>query len=219
MWRWRKFDACWYIAFCNLICVSDVVGRSRIRFAAKSYFPKESISRFRTFDASANCVCEGGLSGSCSIGSVRWKLANNGRMPLSNCKRFSYDLWTWGLWDNSASKSFLLKIVVLQSRHILISKLTLPGGFSARYLVSKAKKSLKKGGVGQHTRSNVQANFSGACCPWISTHNSPAYPTVMPPKRPRPEFLLAEWTFCYFSVFLPCNHSLLESFSWIISTA
>lgn len=60
-----------------------------MRFAARSYLPNESISRFRTLDASASWMCEGGLSGSWSAMSKRWKLGRSKRMPFSNWTRFS----------------------------------------------------------------------------------------------------------------------------------
>lgn len=66
-----------------------LLGKSLILFAAKSYFPKLSMSRFRTFDASASWMCDGGLSGSWSAIKSRWKLGRSNRMPFSNWIRVS----------------------------------------------------------------------------------------------------------------------------------
>ena len=87
MWRWRKLLLCRYTAFCSRFCVSLSVGRSRKRLAAMSYFPNESISRFRTFDASVSCCCEGGTSGSWSAVRRRWKVGRRSRIPFSNWRR------------------------------------------------------------------------------------------------------------------------------------
>jgi len=70
--------------------VGLVVCRSRIRFAARSYLPNESMSRFRTLEASVSVVCDGGLSGSWRAMMSFWKFGKTSRMPFSNCNRFSY---------------------------------------------------------------------------------------------------------------------------------
>ena len=59
------------MAFCNLCWVEELVGRSRIRRAAISYFAKESMSRLRTLDASAICTEVGGRLGSLGICQLR----------------------------------------------------------------------------------------------------------------------------------------------------
>lgn len=52
MCKLKKLYACWYTAFWSFCCVGDSVGKSRIRFAAASYWVKASMSLFRTLVAS-----------------------------------------------------------------------------------------------------------------------------------------------------------------------
>ena len=54
-------------------------------------------------------------------------MGRRSRIPFSNCRRFSYARWSGGLCEREEAKSFLLKIVVRQSRHIRMSSVSSGG--------------------------------------------------------------------------------------------
>ena len=64
MWMCRKVMAWLWICFWRRAWVSDVVGRSRMRWAAMEYLVNASVRRLRTLVASVSWVGVGGVSGS-----------------------------------------------------------------------------------------------------------------------------------------------------------
>ena len=66
-----------------------MVGKSRMRRAARLYWVKASTRRLRTLEAAASWVGDGGLSGSWRVRRSRWKFGRKRRMPCSKAVRFS----------------------------------------------------------------------------------------------------------------------------------